>query len=163
MGSPGQPGNFPARNAIVVGLSQGTVVVEAPARSGALITANLTLKAGRKLFTVPGNADSPKSEGTNRLIAKGAHPVFHVDDILSVLGKPLLSTGKSHGVSFKDSRPLPPGLAGKILNVLGNESLQIEAIGDKLENPISDILNELTILEMDNYVTQKPGKIFERI
>ncbi len=80
-----------------------------------------------------------------------------------MLGKPLLSTGKSSSVSFKDSRPLPPGLAGKILNVLGNESLQIEAIGDKLGNPISDILNELTILEMDNYVTQKPGKIFERI
>ncbi len=163
MGTACQPGNFPARNAVIVGLSLGTVVVEAPAKSGALITAELTLKAGRKLFTVPGNIDSPKSEGTNTLISRGAYPVVHVDNILSLLGKPLLSDKEIPVRRYEDIRPLPPGLAGEILKVLSKEPLQIEAICDELGNSISDILNELTMLEMDNYVTQKPGKIFERI
>ena len=163
MGTPAIAGNFPARNAVITGLSLGTVVVEAPVGSGALITADLTLKAGRKLFTVPGNVDSPKSEGANKLISKGAYPVVHIDNILTVLGKPLVSSRGITSSSFTESRPLPPGLAGEILEVLSNGPLQIEAIGNKLGNSISDILTELTLLEMDNYVTQKPGKVFERI
>ena len=163
MGTPALAGNFPARNAVITGLSLGTVVVEAPRTSGALITADLTLKAGRKLFTVPGNVDSPKSEGTNKLISKGAYPVFHIDDILTVLGKPLVSSQVITRRSFTESRHLPPGLAGEILEVLSNGPLQIEAIGNKLGSSISDILTELTLLEMDNYVTQKPGKVFEKI
>lgn len=163
MGTACHPGNFPARNAVIVGLSLGTVVVEAPKKSGALITAELTLKSGRKLFTVPGNIDSPESEGTNTLIARGAYPVIHIDNILSLLGKPLSSDKEMPVREYADIRPLPPGLAGEILKVLSKDPLQIEVICDKLGNPISDILNELTMLEMDNYVIQKQGKFFERI
>lgn len=87
MGTPGEPGNSPALNSVVAGMSMGTVVVEALEPSGALITAELTLKAGRKLFTVPANADSDRSVGSNKLIARGAQPVIDADGILAALGK----------------------------------------------------------------------------
>jgi DNA processing protein len=162
MGTACLRGNFPARNAVIVGLSQATVVVEAPEKSGALITADLTLRAGRLLFTVPGNIDSRESVGTNDLIAKGAHPVTKSDAILSLLGKPVLSPHGQTPQVKGQNRPMPGGLAGDIMNAIGTGSMQVEAICTKLGKHVSDILYELTMLEMDGYVVQKPGKFFER-
>lgn len=81
-GYPTRPENFPRRNRIISGLSCGTCVVEAPKRSGALITAGLSLDQGRDLFAVPGNADSPNSQGTNALIQDCAKAVTCGMDIL---------------------------------------------------------------------------------
>ncbi len=158
MGTRCSPGNFPARNAVIVGLSLGTVVVEAPKKSGALITADLTLKAGRKLFTVPGPADSDTCEGTNNLLTRGAHPLSSIEDALTLLGKPVPS-----GTVKTEHRPLPPGLAGEIIKTLDNKPLHIEKICMELDKSSSEILTELTLLEIDGFVSQKPGKIFERI
>lgn len=82
-GYPTKPGNFPRRNRIISGMSCGVCVVEAPRRSGALITANLALEQGRDLFAVPGNADSPASAGTNALIQECAKAVTCGRDILA--------------------------------------------------------------------------------
>ena len=82
-GYPTRPDNFPRRNRIMSGLSCGTCVVEAPVRSGALITADLALEQGRDLFAVPGNADSAASAGTNALIRDCARAVTSGMDILS--------------------------------------------------------------------------------
>ena len=75
--------NFPVRNRIMTGLSQAVLVVEADNRSGALITARLALSEGRGVYSVPGNIDSEKSRGTNRLIKEGAGMVTWAYDILS--------------------------------------------------------------------------------
>jgi DNA processing protein len=80
-----ETGNFPARNHIISGLSLGVLVTEAPARSGALITASSALNQGREVFAVPGGIFSPGGAGVNRLIQEGAHPVTNVNDILSSL------------------------------------------------------------------------------
>jgi len=84
-GTPPAPWRFPARNRIIVGLSQAVIVVEAAARSGALITARLAMEAGIDVFAVPGDLDRVTSEGTNRLIADGAQPIVSVAELTEML------------------------------------------------------------------------------
>jgi len=80
------PWRFPARNRIVAGLCDATVVVEARERSGALITADLALDEGREVLAVPGEVTSLLSKGTNHLLRLGATPVTCLDDVLAVVG-----------------------------------------------------------------------------
>lgn len=165
MGAVCSPGNFPARNALIVGLSLATVVVEAPKRSGALITADLTLRARRPLFAVPGNADSPASEGTNALLGQGALPVSRLEDILRRLNRPVPQTRMSDpGEAPRAAgRQPPPGLGGRIIGALGQGPLQIETLCARLDTPAASLLTELTLLEMDGYIRQRPGKFFENV
>lgn len=78
----GNKAYFPARNRIMAGLSLGTVVVEAPKRSGALITAHRAADYGRDVFAIPGNADAVNSRGSNGLLSEGARLVENGWDVL---------------------------------------------------------------------------------
>ncbi len=83
-GSKPEGPHFPVRNRIISGLSQGTVVVEAPVGSGALITAKTALYQGRDIFAVPGELGNKNSEGCNALIRGGANVVTSAADVLSM-------------------------------------------------------------------------------
>ncbi|MBE6662726.1 MAG: DNA-protecting protein DprA [Ruminococcaceae bacterium] len=75
--------NFPCRNRIISGMCQGTLVVEGPPGSGALITSSMAIAQGRELFALPGKVDDRNSKGPNELIQNGAHVALHAEDILS--------------------------------------------------------------------------------
>ena len=80
------PGNFPARNRIIAGMSKACIVVQAAAQSGASITAHFALDQGKDVFAVPGSVFDPLSQGCHALLTQGAHVATCVDDIISTLG-----------------------------------------------------------------------------
>jgi len=80
--SPPQKQNFPKRNRIVSGLSKAVIVIEAPEKSGALITARCALEQNREVYALPGNVFLENSRGTNNLIKQGAHPIISFKEII---------------------------------------------------------------------------------
>ncbi len=88
MGMQPSKGHFPYRNRIISGMSLGTVVIEAPLTSGALITARQAAEQGREVFAVPGQAGTQNAEGPHALIREGAKLVERVEDILVELELP---------------------------------------------------------------------------
>jgi DNA processing protein len=84
-GTPPRPHHFPERNRIIAGLSEAVVVVEAAARSGALITARLAMEEGREVLAVPGNIFSQLSVGPNTLVRVGARPLLTPRDLFEAI------------------------------------------------------------------------------
>lgn len=79
-------GSFPKRNRIIAALAQLTIVVEAPFRSGALLTSTAARELGRDVAAVPGPIDVPQAHGSNELFRDGAHPIISMADALALLG-----------------------------------------------------------------------------
>ncbi len=125
--------SFPARNRLIAGLSAGVVVVEAGARSGALITAARALEEGREVFAVPGPITEPLSAGPNGLIKAGAKLVEGVEDILQELEwstSPASVRRTSRGASQ--------------MALLSEPALGPEAVGDERSRDVSRLLEHLT-------------------
>jgi len=101
MGTAPLPMNFPLRNRIISGLSLAVVVVEAPHRSGAMMTARMALEQGREVFALPGHAGSRKGSGTNKLIKDGAVLVESAEDIIEALSAETTCAGTGKKVAKK--------------------------------------------------------------
>ncbi len=152
-------GYFPARNRIISGLSRGTVIIEAAEDSGSLITADSTLKQGRRLFAVPGNISSPVSRGTNSLIKQGALLVESAADVLRALGTetvPVAAQSAGQGVP-----PLNDEEA-KVFAFLSAEPKHIDDLMSQSGHSPGSLSGLLTGLELKGLVKQLPGKYFMR-
>jgi DNA processing protein len=142
--------HFPARNRIIAGLSNATLVVEAGIKSGALITAFFATEQNREVFAIPGNIDAPFSQGANGLIKQGAYLTTSVQDILDIL--------KFRAQSPVVQRPIVTNLPKEqqqILDTLKNGKQHINQIAKTTNLPISTINANLLIMEMNDLVKNR--------
>ena len=143
---------FPKRNRIVAGMSLGSLVIEAPESSGALITAQYALDSSREVFAIPQNINALNSAGPNELIKNGAHPVTKANDILDILN---LQDVKKY-ISNQEIIPDSP-IEAKILENLSRESIHVDELTKKCELDSSQINATLTLMEMKGKVRNLGG------
>jgi DNA processing protein len=150
------PGNFPRRNRIIAGLSQAVIVVEAGEKSGALLTADLALAHGKKLFAVPGNLSSRLSAGTNDLIKSGANILTSTDDIFSVL--PALKNDYI-GPRKRAGDDLTEG-ERRVIGRLSESPKQLDSLVRECQLSVTDAASYLLSLELRGLIKQLSGKRF---
>ncbi len=157
-GTQPESGYFPARNRIISGLSRATVIIEAAEDSGSLITADYTLKQGRKLFAVPGNVGSRASRGTNSLIKQGATLAESASDILSAIGR--VSVARQ----MRDPGSLPSldDTEATVLSAISFEPKHVDVLMSETGFAPGRLGGLLTGLELKGLVKQLPGKYFIR-
>ncbi len=164
--------SFPLRNRIVAGISRGLLVVEAPARSGSLITANQALEQGRAVFAVPGQIDRPTSEGCHRLIQQGATLVCSAQDVIDELGLEINSLGfdftpeprsGSQMAVDKPTRRIELSEVEKdILAELDQGDSTIDSLSEATGINAGRVGATLLQLELKTLIKQLPGKIFTK-
>ena len=190
LGTPPLPGNFPKRNRIIAGLSQGTLVVEAAPASGSLITARLASEQGREVFAIPGSIHAPQSRGCHTLIRQGAKLVETAEDVLEELrlssptalapppGKAAgKATGKTAGRSQRtpaqpasSASPLPVPQQqsldvpdSPLLQALGYDPAGLDALQARTGLATPALQVALLELELAGAVARLPGGLFQRI
>lgn len=150
------PGHFPGRNRIISGLSHGVLVVEAACGSGSLITADFALEQGREVLAVPGGIDRPTSQGTNRLLKEGAHPVTESGDILGVLW-PNVSPPASWTPDPSEPEETLSESARTVLEALGPEPRNIDELAGKSGLTPKELSATLLHLELQGRAESLPG------
>ena len=141
------PWRFPARNRVIAGLALATVIVEARERSGALITADFALEAGREVFAVPGEITSALSTGTNVLLKLGATPLTSPRDVLDHLG-------------IEPPTPAPPDLspvAAAVLSAVAEAPAGADVLGCTTGLDAAALAAALAELELAGAVAEADG------
>lgn len=169
LGTPPLAANFPKRNRIISGLSQGTLVVEAALASGSLITARMAAEQGRDVFAIPGSIHAPQSRGCHALIRQGAKLVESAQDVLEELrmppaaGKQSASSGAAvldeEGSTDIDTRQTESPL----LQALGFDPMGVDALVARTGMDAASLQVELLELELDGQVARLPGGLYQRL
>ena len=140
---------FVERNEFIAGLSSAVVVIEAPARSGALTTALAARRFGRPIFAVPANIEAESFRGSHALIRAGATLVDDPEQLISYLGL----------VTQRRLDPIGPAsaLAGRILKAVTTTAMSAEKLAEVVGVAPHELLAELTMLELDGRVIRDSG------
>ena len=154
------PFRFPQRNRIVSGISYGTLVVEAAIKSGALITANLTLEQGRELMCIPGLITNPNTAGIYKMLKTGAHMVTESEDILNSMGWTL---NKQLPIFNEKSNPTLSEDEQKIIEAVKVAPKSFDEIKHETEIPVDNLLTLLTTLELKGFIEQTAGDRYKII
>ena len=150
LGTKPKPEYFPRRNRILAGLTLGTIVVEAPERSGALITTTYALNENREVFAAPGSLLSPASAGTNRLIQEGgAKLVRNASDVLEELNL----TAPARQLPLPGAEPADETEAA-LLALVSREPVHIDAIQEQSGLPMPTVSGALALMELKGLVKE---------
>lgn len=142
--------NFPKRNRIISGLSDGILVIEGKYRSGTTITGKYGLQQEKEVFCIPHGISNTYGTGPNELIKKGAKLVTSPEEIIKQF--------ESKGKQFKSIHINNYKYDDEILNLLSKEVLTKEEISIKTNKSISEINRKITLLELDEKIIYEPGK-----
>ena len=157
-------GMFPQRNRLIAALSLATLVIEAPDRSGALITARLAGELNRDVLALPGAVTSRASRGCNQLIRDGATLVQTVDDVLEQLGPLGQSITTDEGKEIRNGAELTLNeVESRVLAAIQVESTRIDDVIASSELPAQRVLAVISVLEMRRLVRRLSGQFVSRI
>ncbi|MFN3926729.1 MAG: DNA-processing protein DprA [Pseudanabaenaceae cyanobacterium] len=145
--------SFPRRNRIIAGLTRATLVIEAPAKSGALITAHQANDYGREVYALPNSIEVESARGCLELIAKGANVILGIDELLTALGSlPQLD------------RPITDPLQQQIYALLPtNSSISVDAIAEASQLPIGQLSALLLEMEIAGLVKNCGGMYYQKL
>ncbi|NIA08637.1 MAG: DNA-protecting protein DprA [Nitrospiraceae bacterium] len=159
-GTPPEPQNFPIRNRIISGLSQGVVVVEASMKSGSLITASCALDQNRDLMAVPGSIYSYRSKGSHWLIKQGAQLVDSVSDIIDGLDTGIHKHPEMQP-SVSQKEPQLSSEEQQIFEQLEPYPQHIDNIAYKCGCSIGKVSGLLVQMELKDLIQALPGQIYQ--
>ncbi|ABM35221.1 DNA protecting protein DprA [Paracidovorax citrulli] len=169
LGTPPLAANFPRRNRIIAGLSQGTLVVEAALASGSLVTARLASEQGREVFAIPGSIHAPQSRGCHALIRQGAKLVESAQDVLEELRLPAAPSTASPSARPEGADGSEPpdraasGPHADVLESLGFDPMGLDALVARTGLDASRLQVALLELELEGQVARLPGGLFQRM
>lgn len=147
--------SFPQRNRIVVGISQGTFVVEAQKKSGAMISANLTLDYNRELMCMPGNVSNPNTEGIYYLIKNGAGMVCKTEDIIECMNWDFKTNEKNNPLDELTEEQK------RIYEVMSMEAKTFDELIIETKLDTSTLMVILTELELNGLIKQADNKFYK--
>lgn len=160
LGTPAIGRNFPRRNRIISGMSQGCLVVEAALQSGSLITARQALDQGREVMAIPGSIHSPLSKGCHALIKQGAKLVESTQDILDELNCLSLIIDENKTAEPAIEKPTENTT---LLQYLGYDVVDIDTLCTRSGLTAEIVSAMLLTLELDGQVSSLPGGCYQRV
>ncbi len=165
---PATAGTFPQRNRLIAGMTLGTVVIEAGAHSGTMLTAQFALDYGREVFALPGPVDSRVSTGCHRLIRSGACLIESVEDVLQELG-PIherFPVHETESVAEMVERPAEIALTDqerKVFETIPKDGATVDQLTQSTAIPVWKIMTVLTGLEIKRLIKRGAGQRIYRI